>query len=291
MHAIDNENKLMKINCVVYLVTNLINGKKYVGQTQTTFYKRYNSHGKGAERIKNSYECNGGKGNSHLYNSICKYGSHNFTVEIIHIAQSKEELNYFESFYERYYCTRNPMKGYNKKPCGDSCSGYHRDDEYWLCRIQFDHGIKIKQQVDKFIKKRQKQNTYDGNECYLFAKQKIEYLGVRYDGLLNIPKKIVKTTSIKKLYELDYVVIDTQKNKNTVTPRKIVNEQKRQARIALDALYEPYYDEHGFISDEDWVKIRIEAINIIKNNYVELYENLIDVWGDDINFILRGVYW
>ena len=92
--------------------------------------------GIGAERVKNKYEKDGG--NVHLYNSICKYGVENFSVEILHIGKTKDELNYFEDFYIKYYNTRNPKYGYNIKPGGDSCSGYHMSVEYYLFNIKHD---------------------------------------------------------------------------------------------------------------------------------------------------------
>ena len=287
----ENEKQLMTTNCVIYLVTNLINGKKYVGQTQYTFYKRYNSRGKGVERIKHCYETDG-KGNSHLYNSICEYGTENFKVEIIHIAKNKEELNYFESFYERYYQTRNPMKGYNAKPCGDSRSGYHRVDEYWLERIRFEFGKKIEEQVRKFLIKRQKDGTYNGNECYILAKQRVEYLGVRYNGLLNIPKKIAKTSSIKKLYDFNYSIItkEDRSKDEKVIKRKIINQQKKQALEALENLYEPYYDDNDEIPNEIWEQcVKLEALQLIENSFPELYGYLIEKYSD-VNWMLRVIF-
>ena len=287
----ENEKQLMTTNCVIYLVTNLINGKKYVGQTQNTFYKRYNSRGKGVERIKYCYETDG-KGNSHLYNSICKYGTENFKVEIIHIAKNKEELNYFESFYERYYQVRNPMKGYNAKPCGDSHGGYHRVDEYWLERIRFEFGKKIEEQVRKFLIKRQKDGTYNGNECYILAKQRVEYLGVKYNGLLNIPKKITKTSSIKKLYDFNYSIItkEDRSKDEKVVKRKIINQQKKQAMEALENLYEPYYDDNDEIPNEIWEQcVKLEALQLIENSFPELYGYLIEKYSD-VNWMLRVIF-
>lgn len=295
MKDIENETKLMTIKCIVYLVTNLINGKVYVGKTINTFYDRYNSSGHGAERIKRSYEINGGKGNCHLYNSMCKYGTENFKVEIIHIGKSNEEICYFEHFYEVVYNARNEMYGYNIQKCGDSRSGYHMPDEYWLNVIDNEHGLTTKENVKKFLEKRKKKNIYNGNECYLLCRQKIKYLGVNYNGLLNIPKKVVKTTSIKKIYNLDYIIIkNNEKDNQENNIKKIIKLQKKQARILLNELYEPYLDENGFIRNkEEWVKNKIEykAIKILEENFPELYQYLLKYSNNDINFLLKLVFW
>lgn len=292
MKNIDNETKLMKIKCIVYLVTNLINGKVYVGKTINTFYERYNSGGKGAERIKRAYEKNGGNGNYHLYNSMCKYGVENFKVEIIHIGENDEEICYFEHFYEVLYKARNSMFGYNIQKCGESKSGYHMDDRYWLVVIKHEHGIKIKENVEKFLNKRKKNGIYSGNECYILARQRIEYLGVKYNGLLNIPKKILKTSSIKKIYELNYTIVK-EKTKEA-SKRTIINSQKKQAREKLNELYEPYLDENGFIKDQEtWNsnKVQETAIKILQDNFQELYLYLFDCCKEDIDFMLKAVYW
>jgi len=57
----------------IYLITNKVNGKQYVGQTKKTIQKRWNSH-----------MCLAKKGSSlALHNAIRKYGKDKFTLECL----------------------------------------------------------------------------------------------------------------------------------------------------------------------------------------------------------------
>lgn len=58
----------------IYLITNKINGKKYVGQTRTTIEKRYKEHKRNSMHSK-------GKNSKPLYIDIQKYGKENFYIE------------------------------------------------------------------------------------------------------------------------------------------------------------------------------------------------------------------
>lgn len=121
---------------VVYKIENLINGKKYIGQTIKTFDERYQFKGEGVERVlaylemrernKQSYS-ETLYGNDHLLKSIRKYGVDNFTVEIIDEAETQEELNEKEIEWIAYY--KSDTDGYNKCIGGLSNSGWKPSDE------------------------------------------------------------------------------------------------------------------------------------------------------------------
>jgi group I intron endonuclease len=83
----------------VYLITNTVNGKRYVGQTTTTLEERWRLH----QKLKNCRL---------LHNAIQKYGSENFIVEAICQPPSIELMNEFEAEYIKRYCTLVP-NGYN----------------------------------------------------------------------------------------------------------------------------------------------------------------------------------
>ena len=282
-----NQEQLRTAKCIIYSITNTINGKRYIGQTIRRFNDRYDGIGVGVERVKSKYEKDGG--NTHLYNSICKYGVENFSVEILHMGKTKDELNYFEDFYIKYYNTRNPKHGYNIKPGGDSCSGYHMPVEYYLFNIKRDYGEKKAKAVEKFISKRIKDGVYDGEECYILYSAKIKYEEKTYKGLLNIPQKIAKTSSIKKLYELDYDIVEKDINKPK-TKKQILHEQGNEIYDWICNLYEQYYDiyekditvnDYGMFEEIEMKSISKEkyetivkpiVIDYIKDNYKEFYE-------------------
>lgn len=95
---------------IVYVITNRITGKKYVGRTKCGLKQRWSVHLAHA-RHGDSYR--GGAGKSYLYRSMRKHGIENFTVEVIVEAPSFDEMVKLEAHYIRLYDTINPEKGYN----------------------------------------------------------------------------------------------------------------------------------------------------------------------------------
>lgn len=89
----------------VYMHTNNINGKKYVGMTCQKPEKRWNS-GKGY--INNVY----------FYSAIQKYGWDNFEHDVIASNLTKEEADNFEKLLIKELNLLNPNNGYNLKDGG-----------------------------------------------------------------------------------------------------------------------------------------------------------------------------
>lgn len=59
----------------IYLITNKVNGKRYVGQTSKTVEERFRDH------IEDCYTTK--YNNRPLYKAIKKYGVNNFTIEVL----------------------------------------------------------------------------------------------------------------------------------------------------------------------------------------------------------------
>lgn len=92
----------------IYLFTNKINNKKYVGQTIQKDCKRINEH---IRNVKN-------KKNKPLYLAINKYGWENFKIAIIDSANTINELNEKEIYYINKYNSNNKKYGYNLESGG-----------------------------------------------------------------------------------------------------------------------------------------------------------------------------
>lgn len=98
----------------IYLITNLINNKKYVGQTINDFSIRFRQH----KNTHKYYSCQ--KTLSPVDRAIGKYGDENFKYEIIYVTDSLEDLNEKEIYYIDYYKTHVSCGGYNIKYGGDN---------------------------------------------------------------------------------------------------------------------------------------------------------------------------
>lgn len=100
---------------VVYLVTNKINGKQYVGQTTKKLNLRWNEH-------------TSNQSQSVLHKAIRKYGKDAFLVETLHCCDTKEEMDFVEIFYISFLNTKAP-NGYNLTDGGEGRSGYSLSED------------------------------------------------------------------------------------------------------------------------------------------------------------------
>lgn len=91
----------------VYLTTNTINGRKYIGRCKSSFFRGANYLGSGLA----------------LNNAIQKYGADKFIVEMIDTAESDEELNTKEEYYIDYYDAVKSDEYYNLRRGGSRGPG------------------------------------------------------------------------------------------------------------------------------------------------------------------------
>ena len=97
---------------IIYKVTNIIEGKNYIGQTINSMNERKKDHINKALNQNSQTE---------FHKSLRKYGTHCFVWIEIDSAQSIDELNKKEQFWIKFYNTIAPngynlmMGGFNKK--------------------------------------------------------------------------------------------------------------------------------------------------------------------------------
>jgi len=101
----------------IYKAVSKTTGKVYIGQTTQTLQERINQHNSHAYGHQYNY---------HFHNAIRKYGSEDFTYEIIEddiktIEVLNEREKYWIAYYNSYY------DGYNSTLGGEGC--VRRDDE------------------------------------------------------------------------------------------------------------------------------------------------------------------
>lgn len=84
---------------IVYITTNLVNGKKYIGKDENDV-KSYMGSGIG------------------IVNAIKKYGKKNFVKEILAECETSDQLNELEIYYINYYNAQESELFYNIAPGG-----------------------------------------------------------------------------------------------------------------------------------------------------------------------------
>jgi group I intron endonuclease len=105
-------SSLISIYGLVYLMTCLVNGKRYVGQTVHTERVRFRGHIAGADTNHKSRRA------MPLAHAIRKYGEENFTISTLCVCSSQVELDLMEDMYIVLFDTMNRNKGYNLKRGG-----------------------------------------------------------------------------------------------------------------------------------------------------------------------------
>ena len=100
---------------VIYLITNLFNGMKYVGQTTRSVEQRFKEH---------FHE------KTYIGNAMRKHSMKNFTIEVIETCETREQLNEREKFWIAELKCMSPS-GYNLTEGGEGIIGWERTPEYY----------------------------------------------------------------------------------------------------------------------------------------------------------------
>lgn len=100
----------MDFNSGIYVIRNTQNKKVYIGQS-VDLKKRKRVH---LQQLKDGIHYN-----SHLQNSYNKYGSTNFTFEVVDLCE-KELLNEREEYWIKEYNACDRALGFNKRTGGDA---------------------------------------------------------------------------------------------------------------------------------------------------------------------------
>lgn len=96
------------MNCGIYLITNKIDGKKYVGQSRR-LATRWSIHKADFHRNRSSRLCR----------AVLEFGEDNFMFEVLEEC-APEKLVEREAFFMAWFETTNPKKGYNVRGGGSS---------------------------------------------------------------------------------------------------------------------------------------------------------------------------
>ena len=102
--------------CSIYIITNSINNKYYIGQTWQKLPRRWKTH-----RSPSQNGC------PKLHNALNKHGRENFRIECIASCNKQEDADYLEDFFiQKYNSIKN---GYNIMPGGGGRKTFRHSPE------------------------------------------------------------------------------------------------------------------------------------------------------------------
>lgn len=110
-----NNKKEYDFSCI-YLWTNLVNGKKYVGQT-TCFYRRMKTY-------RYTYP------NAYMEHAVKKHGLDNFDITILERDVPLDKLDEREQYWLDYYQSYDMDKGYNICKIASTTEGVTHTEEW-----------------------------------------------------------------------------------------------------------------------------------------------------------------
>jgi len=105
---------------IIYKAINLVNGRCYIGQTIQKLENRQKHH---IRASRENYD------NMVFHKAIRKYGIDNISWEILCECSDKNEMDFMEKYFIRFYNSKTP-NGYNITDGGDGCFGYKHTEKH-----------------------------------------------------------------------------------------------------------------------------------------------------------------
>jgi len=124
-----DENDLIDYTGFVYCITNVTNGRKYIGKKLLKFTRHKKVKGKRKKFVIDSDWKTYYSSSIELQNDVKEFGEHNFRREILKLCSSKSECNYEEARLQFFHRVLETDGWYNN---------------YIQCRI---HGSHIKNKI------------------------------------------------------------------------------------------------------------------------------------------------
>ena len=230
----------------IYKITNLFNGKIYIGQTSQTINQRWKEHLKDSKNPKYP-----------LHKAIHKYGIENFKIEEIEACEI-ENLNEREIYWISFYNSYKGSNGYNATLGGEGVRTLNLDANEVISKYE---ELRTLEKTSKYFNCCKEsilsiliKNNVDIRSSVDIAKEK-GFTTYALDENKNITKKF------STLYEAGEWVFNNLKHnaKDIHSCKKSIIKAVLQARKA----YGYYWKNDNYSEDyiEEWRKKQIDSIN------------------------------
>lgn len=167
-----NKKKEYDFSCI-YLWTNLVNGKKYVGQT-TCFHRRMKTY-------RYTYP------NAYMEHAVKKHGIDNFDITILERDVPLDKLDEREQYWLDYYQSYDMDKGYNICKVAGTTRGVAHTEEW--CQ---EHSDYMKEKWKDAEYRKFWHDKMSGENNYFYGK--------RFSGDENGHAKAVRCVELNKIY-------------------------------------------------------------------------------------------
>ena len=167
-----NKKKEYNFSCI-YLWTNLVNGKKYVGQTMC-FYRRMKTY-------RYTYP------NAYMEHAVNKHGLDNFDITILERDVPLDKLDEREQYWLDYYQSYDLDKGYNICKIAGTTKGVTHTEEW--CQEHSD-----------YMKEKWKDTEYRNFWHNRMSGENNYFYGKRFSGDKNGHAKAVRCVELNKIY-------------------------------------------------------------------------------------------
>lgn len=200
----------------IYKITYIVDGRIYIGKTETDPQKRWNKH---LYQLKDPKRCH------YLHHAMIAHGVEKFIFEVIAECKNSEDLKQLEIDLIALYNTNNRSIGFNLTKGGDGSSGFKHSEETKM-KLSIINKNKIwgennpmfgKTHTIDAINKIKNKNAiyYASNKSPMFGKDHTDESKNKISknrkgkGMIVSDLKIIK--NIRKLYYKGYKQIDLAK--------------------------------------------------------------------------------
>lgn len=254
IYEILNDKENFNFACI-YLWTNLLNGKVYVGQTQN-FYNRMKQYYKKREHRLINF-------------ALDKYGFDNFDVIVLNRVESTEVLDDLEQYWMDFYKSYERNIGYNVCREASTTRGYHhtehdkkkmseiakrcfQENPSLIKKGKDNHmfGKKLSEETKKKMSKSRKGNQNVKGKSWKLSKEFCENRSKRMKGNKNCLGRKLSEGTKRKISEGNKGKIVSKETREKISKANRGKTSKKVKCVELDRIFDSILSAAEFIEKD-----------------------------------------